>query len=123
MNNKGYTFIEIIAVLIILAILASIVVIKYDGLNRGAKDTALKLAISELNEIEKLSWGQVKVSTDGWVDDSTLFNLIKSGGRYELGSNTSWESLTRTGGILRTNAGSKSLTRIESTNKEPATWK
>lgn len=47
MNEKGFTLIEIIAVLLILGILAAIAVPKYVDVQNTAKDKALEKALAE----------------------------------------------------------------------------
>jgi len=123
-NDRGYTFIEIIAVLIIMGIVCSIVAVKMDLLSDGAKNTAVKLSISELNARERLVWNQLRMtdlSDDGF--DDVLFQTMISENHYDLGSSTGWNSGPgQGGGTLRTNAGSVSLTRDPASRASPGQW-
>jgi prepilin-type N-terminal cleavage/methylation domain-containing protein len=123
-NDRGYTFIEIIAVLIIMGLLATIAVVKYDGLHRGARDTAIKLSISELNSRERLVWNQLRMTDLSDEDfDSALFTHMISNDIYDIGNSTSWKSgPSQSGGTLTTNAGSASLTREPASRASPGQW-
>lgn len=123
-NDRGYTFIEIIAVLIIMGILATIVATKYDALHGGAKATAIKLSISELNSRERLVWNQLRMTDIPDEEfDSVLFQEMTDNDHYDLGSSTHWKSGPGTGGgTLSTNAGSASLTRTPASRASPGQW-
>lgn len=78
MKRKGFTLVEIIAVLVILGILAAVAVPKYVDLQADAADKAVDAAIAELNGRESLYWGKAKLDgssttdaeIDAWVTDA-----------------------------------------------------
>jgi prepilin-type N-terminal cleavage/methylation domain-containing protein len=72
-NPRGFTLIEIIAVLIILSTLAAMAIPRFINLDANAKDRAIDSGISEINGRESLVWADIKVSPAGWSDDATLF--------------------------------------------------
>ena len=121
-DDRGFTLIEVMAVLIMMGIFVGIAAVKYDALHGGAENSAITLSVSELNMREKLSWQKVKLEMV-YTDDATLFVSMKAEDLYDLGRSTSWQSgPSSTGGTLRTNAGSAVLTRTPSTRASPGHW-
>ena len=59
-GKKGFTLLEIIAVLIILGVLIAVAVPRYFGIPQDAAEAALKTAVSELNARENLAWAKWK---------------------------------------------------------------
>jgi prepilin-type N-terminal cleavage/methylation domain-containing protein len=119
-NQKGFTLIEIIAVLVILGILSSLAVPRYIDLENSARHKAIGTALSEINARETLTWADHKISTSGFVSDSKIFGEMN----YGLDPNYTWNSgdPTVTGGTLNFKGESFTLSRSASSNLKAAVW-
>ena len=118
-NQKGFTLIEIIAVLITLGILAAVAVPRYIDLDANSKQRAIEGGISELNGRESLTWGYQKISLIGYIDDTKVREAID----YNLGSDYTWDhGPKKDHGTLNFMGEPVQLLRTESTISQPAVW-
>ena len=122
-NRRGFTLIEILAVLIIISTLAAIAVPKFIDLDSNAKDHAIDSGISELNGRESLVWADLKVSPTGFISDAQVFAAMN----YNLGSYYGWAVAPSNGagggGTLRFEGTMEiELDRSEATTETPAKW-
>ena len=120
-GEKGFTLVEIIAVLVILSVLASVAIPRYLSLDESARQRAIDAGIAELNGRESLTWSNIKISESGWIDDVKTFSLINP----DLGSDYQWalgDPDESGGAITFKDSTSVTLTRIESENMRPGKW-
>jgi prepilin-type N-terminal cleavage/methylation domain-containing protein len=119
-NQRGYTLIEIIAVLVILSILAAVAVPRFIDLAESARRKALDYAVSELDGREYLAWANTKLSLPGWQKDDDVQAQVS----YNLGSEYFWSSgPTPIGGTLDFKDQPMDLDRTPSTYTSAPDWK
>jgi prepilin-type N-terminal cleavage/methylation domain-containing protein len=75
LNQKGFTLIELISVLIIMGVIGSVAIKKYDLLTDTANERVLTVAIKELNVRESLTWTNMKISGDGYTNDGDVYTV------------------------------------------------
>jgi prepilin-type N-terminal cleavage/methylation domain-containing protein len=121
LNEQGFTLIELIAVLVILSVLAAIAIPRYLSIDESARQRAIDAGIAELNGRETLTWSNMKITSTGYTDDTTLFSELDK----TLGQDYSWQggSPTRNGGTLKFRESTLiPLTRNTSTFTKPGYW-
>ena len=118
-TQKGFTLIELISVLVIMGVMASVVIKKFDLLTDNASITALKAGVKELNTQESLIWIKMKLSETGWAADLDVYDAVDK----NLGTEYSWSPGPNiSGGTLHYRSQSVALIRNKSSGKTPGSW-
>ncbi|MCK5204394.1 MAG: prepilin-type N-terminal cleavage/methylation domain-containing protein [Desulfobacterales bacterium] len=98
LNQKGFTLIELISVMIIMGVMSSVAVKKFDIIGTTASEKALESTSRELNIRESLTWTNIKFSSAGWANDTASFAQVGT----NLGADFVWTSgPNASGGTLR----------------------
>ena len=125
-NKQGFTLIEIMAVLVIMGVMASVAVSKINDISGTAEYRALETGIAELNAREMLFWTNAKFAPGGWSGNGgdnfvwTTMMVMNTG----LGAGYSWLPDPPNIGGATLSFGSQSipLNRAVSTNIAAARW-
>lgn len=119
LNQKGFTLIELISIMIIMGVMGSVAVTKYEGLSDTATEQVLAAAVKELNVRESLTWTNIKISKDGYTRDEDVYTALDT----DLGPNLKWNPGPGIGGgILYCGTRSCALVRTPSSNGAAAKW-
>ncbi len=120
LNQKGFTLIELISVMIIMGVVASVSIQKFDVVSESANERALITGIKELNIRESLTWSNLKISASGYSTDVDLWPLIET----DLGPGYDWSGGPDrvSGGTLTFKTASMSLNRQQSTETSAGRW-
>ena len=120
-HEKGFTLVEIIAVMVILSILTAVAIPRYLSVDEEARQRAIDAGIAELNGRESLSWANIKITITGYIDDAGLFPILNT----TLGGDYSWVGgpPDKDGGTLKFRESVEvPLNRTESSNTQPGFW-
>jgi len=118
-NQKGFTLIELISVMIIMGVMSSVAVKKVDFITDTATTRALATAVKELNVRESLVWSNMKISNEGYTTDEDVFAALDK----NLGAKLKWNAgPTIDGGTLHLESQSIVLNRTHSTTSAAGKW-
>jgi prepilin-type N-terminal cleavage/methylation domain-containing protein len=118
-NQKGFTLIEIMAVLVIISVMASVATKKWIDISKLAQDRALTAGITELNSRETLTWTNQKFASGGYTNDGDIWTAMST----DLGTHYSWVAgPDASGGTLGFGARTMILSRTVSTSIASARW-
>jgi prepilin-type N-terminal cleavage/methylation domain-containing protein len=118
-EETGFTLIEVIAVLVIMGVMASVTVHRLGNFAFQAEQTALQTAIRELNVRESMVWSNFKLISNVWNGDPTIWAQLDT----DLGGGYHWNpGPSDTGGTLHFRSQSIHLTRIGATRSGAGRW-
>jgi prepilin-type N-terminal cleavage/methylation domain-containing protein len=118
-NKKGFTLVEVVAVMVIMGVMASLGIKKLDLLSHTAADRVLEQGLRELNTREALTWTKIKLTESGWVNDANVFAELDK----NLGHEFIWAVEPNiTGGTLRFRSKSIPLSRMASSSSSVGRW-
>ena len=119
-NRKGFTLLELMSVMVIMGVLFSVAIKKFDLISDSSSITAIKSGIRELNTQETLVWIDMKLSDTGWTADVDVYNSVEK----NLGQGYRWTpGPAITGGTLYYDSQSVVLVRNPSTRQTVGSWK
>jgi len=119
LNQEGFTLIELISIMIILGVLGSVTIRKYDNLTSKASERALASAVIELNVRESLIWANMKIASDGYTNDADVYTALNT----DLGPKLKWNPGPKIdGGTLHLESRSIVLKRIPSLISTAGKW-
>ena len=105
--------------MIILGVLGSVAIKKYDNLTHTASERILTTAVHELNIREKLIWVDMKISSDGYTNDADVYAVLET----NVGSRLIWNPGPNIGGgTLHCESASCILARTPSSITAAAKW-
>jgi prepilin-type N-terminal cleavage/methylation domain-containing protein len=118
-DSKGFTLIELIAVMAILSIVTALTVKKVVAISYTAEQNALIQGLAELNAREKLTWTKIKLADDGYQYDDAVWDEID----LNLGEQYSWKNPPKkNGGTLSFGSQSIALKRTGSNTDTAGSW-
>jgi prepilin-type N-terminal cleavage/methylation domain-containing protein len=118
-DQKGFTLIELISVMIIMSVMVSVAVKKLDLVTGTATDQVLQEAVKELNAREYLIWIDIKLSSTSWTNDADVFSVMDT----NLGGDFVWSGgPNASGGTLSFWTESSVLSRTASTTSSSGRW-
>lgn len=107
------------AVMVIMGVMVSVAIKKFDLLSDNASIIAIEAGIRELKLRESVTWFKIKLSDTGYINDVDVYNAIDK----NLGQGYIWNpGPDISGGRLHFKSQSVDLNRAPSTPNSPASW-
>lgn len=121
-NQKGFTLIEIVSVMIIMGVVASVSIQKFDIVSDTANQRALISGINELNVRESLVWSNMKISGTGYTQDEDLWTTVEPILQLTRGYEWTAGPDRNSGGTLKFKTAFQSLNRQVSSELSSGRW-
>ena len=122
-EEKGFTLIELMAIMVIIGVLASVAVKKYTNITNSAELRAIEAGITELNSRETLTWANLIIAQGKYPGDEAIWLMMNTytniGHKYHWASGPDKDS----GGQLSFGNQTISLIREASTLQVAARWR
>jgi prepilin-type N-terminal cleavage/methylation domain-containing protein len=124
-EEKGFTLIELMAMLVIIGVMTSVVVKKYNHISSSAELRAIEAGISELNSRETLTWANLIINQGEYPGDEAIWAMMTASTYTDIGSSYHWDNGPDkdTGGQLSFGSQTISLIREASTLQVAARWR
>ena len=124
-EEKGFTLIELMAMLVIIGVMTSVAVKKYNNISISAELRAIEVGISELNSRETLTWANLIINQGKYPGDEAIWTTMIASTYTDIGSSYHWDSGPDkvTGGQLSFGSQTVSLIREASTLQVAARWR
>ena len=124
-EEKGFTLIELMAILVIIGVMASVAVKKYTNISISAELRAIDVGISELNSRETLTWANLIINQGKYPGDEAIWAMMTTYTYTDIGSSYRWDSGPDKdpGGQLSFGSQTISLIREASTLQIAARWR
>lgn len=124
-EEKGFTLIELMAMLVIIGVMTSVVAKKYNNISASAELRAIEAGISELNSRETLTWANLIINQGNYPGDEAIWAVMTASTYTDIGSSYHWDNGPDkdTGGQLSFGSQTISLIREASTLQVAARWR
>jgi prepilin-type N-terminal cleavage/methylation domain-containing protein len=120
-NQKGFTLIEMMAMMVIIGVLTSVAVKKMINIEATATIQAIQNGIGELNVRETLTWTNEIFGSGDFPGDSAVWTAMSA--NLNVGNPYTWSAAPDiTGGTLVFGGYSIALSRTASTAVTSARW-